>query len=226
MLSKKIIQKSQKTDNLPHNESIQTQFIMNTQAQAPLVLASSSHYRRQLLRKLQLKFQSAAPDIDESRKQDESAEALVTRLAQEKALALASRYPQQLIIGSDQVAVIDEQILTKPGDMSTAKQQLQLSSGNTVTFLTGLCLYNSKTGQTQTSCERFSVKFLALSHEQIENYLLKEEPYDCAGSFKSEGLGVSLFESMHGDDPNTLIGLPLIALCEMLRNEGVDPLRY
>jgi len=225
MLSKKISQKSQKTDNLPHNESIQTQFTMNTQAHLPLVLASSSHYRRQLFRKLQLEFESAAPDIDESPKQGETAEALVTRLAQEKALALSPRHPQQLIIGSDQVAVIGEQILTKPGDIHTATQQLQLSSGSTVTFLTGLCLHNSKTGQTQTSCERFAVKFLALSHEQIENYLLKEEPYDCAGSFKSEGLGVSLFESMHGDDPNTLIGLPLIALCRMLRNEGVDPLK-
>lgn len=197
---------------------------MINQVSPPLVLASSSQYRRELLAKLQLTFLSAAPNIDESRKQGESANTLVTRLAQEKALALVSTHREHLIIGSDQVAVIDDQILTKPGDMQTATQQLQLSSGKTVTFLTGICLHNSKTGRTQTSCESFQVKFLTLNKQQIESYLLIEEPYDCAGSFKSEGLGVALFESMHGDDPNTLIGLPLIALCRMLRNEAVEPL--
>jgi len=198
---------------------------MDIKAEPPLVLASSSIYRRQLLSKLQLEFKSANPNIDESQQLGESAEELVIRLAQEKALALTPSHKKHLIIGSDQVAVVDGKILTKPGDKHAASQQLQQSSGNTVTFLTGLCVHNSKTGRTQTSCEHFSVKFLMLSPEQIENYLTKEEPYDCAGSFKSEGLGISLFESMHGDDPNTLIGLPLIALCRMLRNEGVEPLK-
>ncbi len=189
-----------------------------------LILASSSPYRRELLNKLGLDFESISPDIDESPLPDETPSELVGRLALEKAQAIAATQHQALIIGSDQVAVIDDIIITKPHNHEKAKDQLRHASGREVTFLTSLCLYNSQNHQHQLTIAPYTVNFLPLSEEQIENYLLKEKPYNCAGSFKSEGLGITLFASMHGDDPNSLVGLPLIALTKMLRNEGVDPL--
>lgn len=189
-----------------------------------ILLASSSPYRRQLLDKLGLSYACESPNINEAQHHNETAHELVQRLASEKAQALAENHPNTLIIGSDQVAVINQTIVTKPANHSEAKQQLQASSGQTITFLTGLCLYNTTNNNLQVTVEPFQVEFLHLTEHQIERYLTLEKPYDCAGSFKSEGLGISLFKRLIGNDPNTLIGLPLIKLCEMLRNEGVDPL--
>ncbi len=190
----------------------------------PIILASSSPYRRELLNKLQLPFDSESPDINETRKDLESPTELVRRLALEKAQAVAKAHPQALIIGSDQVAVLGDKVMTKPYTHENAVAQLQASSGQTVTFLTSLCLLNSHTGQHQLAISPYSVEFLELSKDQIENYLKMEQPYQCAGSFKSEGLGISLFKRFEGEDPNSLIGLPLIQLIEMFRKEGIEPL--
>ena len=186
-----------------------------------LVLASTSPFRKQLLQKLGLEFVTDSPDIDESRQDGETPEQLVARLAEEKAMAVAARQPDSLIIGSDQVAVIDGEILGKPGNHDKAVAQLKTASGRRVTFLTGLCLYNSATGDSQVEVVPFGVVFRELSEAQIENYLQAEQPYNCAGSFKSEALGIALFERLEGEDPNTLIGLPLIRLVRMLEAEGV-----
>jgi MAF protein len=187
-----------------------------------LVLASTSPYRRELLERLGIPFETASPNVDETKVDGETPEQLVKRLSETKARAVAVDFPDALIIGSDQVAVLDDQILGKPGNHETAVQQLSNASGKNVLFFTGLCLLNNATGKTQTSVDIFSVKFRQLSASQIENYLQREKPYDCAGSFKSEGLGISLFKKMEGDDPNALIGLPLITLVNMLSVEGVD----
>lgn len=187
-----------------------------------LVLASTSPYRRELLQRLGLPFEITSPNIDETASPDESPEQLVERLAESKARAVAFDFPDSLIIGSDQVAVLDGQILGKPGNHDRAVQQLSNASGRKVTFLTGLCLLNTKTNSCRVTVEKYSVVFRKLSDKEIDNYLQREKPYDCAGSFKSEGLGISLFEKMEGDDPNTLIGLPIIALINMLSAEGVD----
>lgn len=189
-----------------------------------LILASTSSFRRQLLEKLGMSFQCVAPSVDESRQEDETPTAMVLRLAQAKAAAVASGHPDALIIGSDQTAVCRGKVLGKPGNHENARAQLQSMSGQLVTFHTGLCLLNSANGQFQLDEVPYHVQFRNLSDEEIENYLLREQPYQCAGSFKSEGLGIVLFEQLIGDDPNALIGLPLIRLCEMLRQEGVDPL--
>ena len=188
----------------------------------PLVLASSSPYRRELLTRLRLPFTWGAPQIDESRRPDEDAEALVHRLSLEKAQALSATHSQHLIIGSDQVAVLDSQIIGKPHTLERAREQLMAASGNSVTFLTGLTLLNSATGQQQTDCAPFTVHFRRLSEAQIMRYLTAEQPFDCAGSFKSEGLGISLFRSTEGSDSNSLIGLPLIRLVDMLQASGID----
>ncbi|MGH8419132.1 MAG: Maf family protein [Pseudomonas sp.] len=188
----------------------------------PLLLASSSPYRRELLDRLRLPFVCASPDIDESRRPQESATVLVKRLAKEKAMALATQFPDHLIIGSDQVAVLGEQILGKPHTYERALQQLSDSSGKSVSFLTGLALYNSRTGQCQVDCVPFTVHMRELDKARISRYLHAEQPYDCAGSFKAEGLGVSLFRSTEGADATSLIGLPLIRLVDMLVAEGVD----
>jgi len=188
----------------------------------PLLLASSSPYRRELLERLRLPFVCASPDIDESRRPQESAIALVKRLAQEKAMALAARFPDHLIIGSDQVAVLGEQILGKPHTFERALEQLTASSGKSVSFLTGLALYNSQTGHCQVDCVPFTVHMRELSAPRISRYLHAEQPYDCAGSFKAEGLGVSLFRSTEGPDATSLIGLPLIRLVDMLAEQGVE----
>lgn len=189
-----------------------------------ILLASSSLYRRQLLQKLGICFEWQSPNIDESQKSDENPANLVRRLAETKARHLASTFSGYLIIGSDQVATIDNQIIGKPHTHEAAFSQLSNFSQREVMFMTGLCLFNPAANRIQTSVETYKVKFRKLTDAQIENYLHRDQPYDCAGSFKSEGLGICLFEKLEGDDPNTLIGLPLIALTRMLANEGIDPL--
>ncbi|MCL4125131.1 UNVERIFIED_CONTAM: hypothetical protein GTU68_004882 [Idotea baltica] len=181
-----------------------------------LILGSSSPFRAALLGKLNLPFTIASPDIDETAGHDESAHELVERLAKQKALAIARNKPEALIIGSDQVAVIDGQILGKPGDHTTATQQLKSASGKTVQFLTGLALYDGKQQKMQSLVDPFNVTFRILSDSDINAYLLAEKPYQCAGSFKSEGLGICLFDRLSGEDPNSLIGLPLIQLTRLL----------
>jgi MAF protein len=185
-----------------------------------LVLASTSIFRKMLLEKLEIPFQTASPEIDETRKPEESPSELVERLSVEKAHAVAREYREHLIIGSDQVACVDGNILGKPGDFINAKVQLTQASGKKVIFYTGLALLNAITGEKQTLVEPFTVHFRHLTEKQIENYLNKEQPFNCAGSFKSEGYGITLFSRLEGDDPNTLIGLPLIRLVEMLEKEG------
>ncbi|MBU1282002.1 MAG: septum formation inhibitor Maf [Gammaproteobacteria bacterium] len=188
----------------------------------PLVLASSSPYRRELLTRLHLPFTWSAPQIDETRHPNEDADTLVRRLSLEKAQALLATHPQHLIIGSDQVAVLGTQILGKPHTLERACEQLMAASGNSVTFLTGLTLLNSATGQQQTDCVPFTVYFRTLSEAQIMRYLTAEQPFDCAGSFKAEGLGISLFRNTEGSDSNSLIGLPLIRLVDMLQASGIE----
>lgn len=187
----------------------------------PLLLASSSVYRRDLLARLRLPFICNSPDIDESHRPNETAVELVKRLSLQKAQALATSHPNHLIIGSDQVAVLNGQIIGKPHTFDKAHQQLSNASGANVTFLTGLTLLNSQTGQHQTDAIPFTVHMRTLSPEQITRYLLAEQPYDCAGSFKAEGLGVSLFQRTEGDDATSLVGLPLIRLVDMLIVEGI-----
>lgn len=189
-----------------------------------LVLASTSPYRRELLTRLGLEFETAAPNTDETRLPGETPKQLVRRLAEAKARAVAKDFPAARIIGSDQVAVLGDRILGKPGDHATAVQQLSVACGRRVTFLTGLCVYNSSSDQCQVDVVPYTVEFRALNAVQIENYLRREQPYNCAGSFKSEGLGISLFRRMEGEDPNALIGLPLIRLIDMLTVEGVNVL--
>ena len=190
----------------------------------PLILASTSPYRRALLERLGLPFSTAAPDVDERRHPGESPSELVQRLAEAKARAVALNHPDALIIGSDQVACLDDAILGKPGDHATAIAQLERASGRCVLFQTGLCVLDARSGQAQTLVEPFRVHFRLLSRARIEGYLERERPYDCAGSFKSEGLGIALFERLEGDDPAALIGLPLIRLIPWLEAAGLCPL--
>jgi len=190
----------------------------------PLVLASTSPFRRALLERLGLFFTTAAPEVDETRRPEEPPQVLVLRLAESKARAVAPVHPGALIIGSDQVACIDGQVIGKPGGRDAAIAQLQRASGKTLVFHTGLCLLNSATGRAQTLVEPFQVHFRPLTLERINGYLDREQPYNCAGSFKSEGLGIALFERLEGEDPSALIGLPLIRLVTLLESEGLDPL--
>ncbi len=190
----------------------------------PIVLASSSQYRKKLLEKLGMPFICYSPDTCEQPLPEETPKALVTRLASEKAWAAAIQYPRHWIIGSDQVATVNNALLGKPGDEIQAVKQLTLCSGNTATFFTGLTLLNSQTGQQQNHCEPFHVAFRTLTQAQIRQYVQKEKPLDCAGSFKCERLGVVLFEKMTGNDPNSLTGLPLIALTSMFLQAGISPL--
>lgn len=187
----------------------------------PLVLASTSPYRKALLQRLALEFTTINPQLDETPLPNETASQLVARLAQQKAGAVQAQCPNSLIIGSDQVAVLGTQILGKPGNFANAVAQLQQLSGRSVQFLTGLSVLNSQTGQYQVEVVPFVVEFRTLTTPMIETYLRKEQPYDCAGSFKSEGLGIALFERLVGDDPATLMGLPLIRLVRMLEQEGL-----
>lgn len=187
----------------------------------PLVLASSSPYRRELLERLQLTFDTASPTIDESPIEGETPEMLVRRLAFGKARALATKFSHHLIIGSDQVALCDGEILTKPGTPERARAQLRHQSGREVDFVTGLCLLNSASGRQQIDVAVTRVQFRALSEDEITRYIDRDSPLDCAGSFKCESLGISLFSAIDSDDPTALIGLPLIRLCAMLREEGL-----
>ncbi|MFB5172914.1 nucleoside triphosphate pyrophosphatase [Erwinia amylovora] len=189
-----------------------------------LVLASTSPYRKTLLSKLQLPFISAAPETDETPRANEPATELVTRLAVAKARALAPLFPDHLIIGADQVCVLNGKICGKPHSEANALAQLRAASGQSVVFYTGLALFDSRDATLQQLCEPFSVHFRTLSEGEIASYVRKEQPLDCAGSFKSEGLGITLFDRLSGRDPNTLVGLPLIALAEMLRKAGLNPL--
>ncbi len=186
-----------------------------------LILASTSPFRKAILEKLGLPFTAIPPEVDETRLPDESAGQLVERLAIAKASAIAGRLDEGLVIGSDQVAVLDDTILGKPGSHENAVKQLQQASGKAVIFYTGLALVNAATGNVQSEVVRFDVVFRVLSESMIENYLQKEKPYNCAGSFKSEALGIALFEKLQGEDPNSLIGLPLIRLVRMLEQEGL-----
>ncbi len=188
----------------------------------PLILASSSIYRQQLLRRLNLPFTAASPNIDETPHSEETPPQTALRLAEQKARALATRFSDALIIGSDQVAVLRGQAIGKPGDHANAVKQLSAVSGEIMHFHTALCLLDSRSGDTQVATATNEVKFRMLTREQIERYLLAEKPYDCAGSAKSEGLGIALIEYIRGDDPNALIGLPLIELTTMLIRAGVQ----
>ncbi|WP_149982367.1 Maf family protein [Pseudoalteromonas rhizosphaerae] len=192
--------------------------------QHPLILASSSPFRQSLLQKFNLPFDSFSPDIDESALPDEAPVELVKRLSELKARAATTLFKQGLVIGSDQVAVFEQQILGKPHNKENAIKQLSLFSGNTVTFLTGLCVYDIQSNKTKTLVEPFNVTFRTLTQAQITAYCDAEQPYNCAGSFKSEGLGICLFEKLSGDDPNSLIGLPLIKLSQLLTEFDLDVL--
>ena len=187
-----------------------------------IVLASTSPFRKELLDKLQLVFSTAKSNVDETPLPNETAIELTERLAIAKAKAVAPQFPDALIIGSDQVALNGDTILGKPHTHENATKQLQQASGKCVTFYTGLCLYNASTGKTYSMVEPYEVHFRNLSEQLIERYLIKEKPYKCAGSFKSEALGICLFSKLSGKDPNSLIGLPLISLIEMLEKEGVQ----
>jgi len=190
-----------------------------------LILASTSPFRKTILEKLNLPFDCAKPDIDETPLTDETAIELVERLAVEKAKAVASQFPNALIIGSDQVALSEGKILGKPHNFENGLKQLLSFSGKAVEFHTGLCVYDSATEKTHSLVELFTVHFKKLSENEITAYLNAEQPYNCAGSFKSEGLGICLFEKLTGDDPNTLIGLPLIRLVALLKEQGLDVLQ-
>lgn len=189
-----------------------------------IVLASTSPYRKMLLEKVLPQFACAAPEVDEAPLPDESAQHLVERLAIAKAKALQEHYPEHVLIGSDQVAVVNGAILGKPGTAANAIAQLRAAQGQTVTFYTGLAVYDSAEQRLQSCVEPFEVRFRQLSDDEIAGYVALEQPLNCAGSFKSEGLGISLFSAMRGDDPNSLIGLPLIRLLAMLREWGINPL--
>jgi septum formation protein len=190
----------------------------------PLVLASGSPYRAEILSKLKLNFLSCAPHVDETIHPGETADSLARRLSIAKAQALSTTYPNHLIIGSDQVVLCGNRILNKPGNREQAIRQLELQSGCAVDFYTGLCVLDSCSGNQLIDLDYCSVRFKTLTTRQIESYLDKEQPYDCAGSFKAESLGIALFDGMSCNDPNTLIGLPLIKLITLLAQCGVEVL--
>jgi septum formation protein len=194
------------------------EYYLNSQ---PLVLASTSIYRRELLERLQIPFQTTAPDVDETPLPGESAKQTSWRLSREKAQAVTLRYPDALVIGSDQVALLEGQQMGKPLTHDNAVRQLRAMRGKTVIFYTALTLLNSRSGEMQTEVAETRVSFRELGDDEIENYLRKEQPYHCAGSAKSEGLGIALISKIEGDDPNALIGLPLILLAGMLKKQGI-----
>ncbi len=187
-----------------------------------LILASSSPFRKELLSRLHLPFETISPDIDETILADENVEQYVRRLSLEKAQVIANDYPDAIIIGSDQSAYLDGRILGKPGTHENAVKQLQQSCGKEVVFYTGLSVVHQASRFCEVDCVKYHVGFRALSDQQIENYLITEQPYNCAGSFKSEGYGISLFSYMSGDDPTSIVGLPLIRLVAMLEAAGVQ----
>ena len=187
----------------------------------PLILASTSPYRRALLERLGIPFQCIAPGVDETPLPNEGAQQTSMRLAGEKARAVAASHPDALIIGSDQVALLAGEQLGKPLTHDNAVRQLQSMRGQRITFYTALALLNARTGKLQDAVAENHVHMRNYSDDEIESYLRKEQPYDCAGSAKSEGLGIILISRMEGNDPNALVGLPLIELVDMLKNEGV-----
>jgi septum formation protein len=185
-----------------------------------IVLASTSPFRRDLLARLGFSFDTFSPRTDESPLPDEAPEAIALRLSEAKARAAAPLFPDALIVGSDQVAVLDGKAYGKPGTHDNAVGQLRAMRGRTVNFFTGLCLLNARDGQARVRGVPTRVTFRDLSDAQIESYLLRERPYHCAGAAKSEGLGIAIIARIQGDDPNALIGLPLIALCDLLGEAG------
>jgi MAF protein len=187
-----------------------------------VILASSSIYRKSLLDRLKLDFRSISPDIDETRLCNESAGDYVKRLARQKAETVAVLHPESIVIGSDQCAVRGDTILGKPGNHDNALEQLRAAQGRTVVFHTGLCVLQQSSGFCALGEELFEVDFRRLRDDQLEHYLNIEQPYQCAGSFKSEGFGIVLFDRMRGDDPTALIGLPLIRLTKMLESAGLS----
>jgi MAF protein len=187
-----------------------------------IILASSSPYRKELLKRLDIAFTTVSPEVNERYFQDELISDYVLRLAKTKAESIVSKNDNTLIIAADQALQCDKKILGKPGNYNKAKEQLLFMSNRSLTFYTGLCLINTETKIIEEDVVSFRVDFRKLTESEIENYLVKEKPYDCVGSFKSEKLGISLLKKMNGDDPTALIGLPLIRLCKMLRNQGVD----
>ena len=184
-----------------------------------VILASTSRYRASLLERLAVPFDKKAPDIDEAQKPGETAEQLASRLAREKCLAVARSAVDHLVIGSDQVATVNGEVLGKPGDFDTAVAQLQRLSGQTVTFVTALC--GSFDKKVWEYVDRTLVTFRRLEDGEIRRYIEAEKPLDCAGSFKSEGLGISLFDQVQSDDPTALVGIPLIATARLLRQCGI-----
>lgn len=199
---------------------------MNTQPNPakPIILASSSPYRQVLLAKLGLPFEAVSPSIDESANAGETPEVLCKRLAEEKARALADRFPAHLIIGSDQVAMLEDVQLGKPGNPANAVAQLTAASGKGIEFYTSICVLDSATGKALVEMDKTTACFRDLTNKQIETYVKNDEPFDCAGGFKSEGLGIALLERIVTSDPNALVGLPLIRLVRLLENFGVYPL--
>lgn len=195
---------------------------MNASIHPTLILASSSIYRRELLTHLQIPFTCISPDVDETILPGEQPQETALRLAQVKARKVSVSNPNALIIGCDQVATLDGLQLGKPLNHENATKQLRMMRGREVTFHSALCLYNAATQSMQAEVVPYVVQFRNLSDAQIESYLVKEQPYHCAGSAKSEGLGIAIIERMIGEDPNALIGLPLIKLVSMLHNEGVN----
>ena len=187
----------------------------------PLILGSTSRYRRELLQRLGLPFDVAAPDVDETPLPHEAPAALAQRLALAKAPAVAARHPQAIVIGSDQVADLHGEPLGKPGDHARAVAQLQRMRGHTVVFQTALSVVCEDSGFCASDLAAVRVRFRALSDAEIERYLVREQPYDCAGSAKSEGLGIALLEAIDSDDPTALVGLPLIRTCQLLRAAGL-----
>ncbi|HRQ58788.1 MAG TPA: Maf family nucleotide pyrophosphatase [Azoarcus taiwanensis] len=187
-----------------------------------IVLASTSAYRRMLLERFQLPFETARPEVDETPLLDEHPAATADRLAIAKAQAVAPHWPDALVIGSDQVAHIDDEVFGKPGSVERAVAQLRSMSGRTVVFHTALALIDTRSGRIQTDSVPTEVRFRTLSDPEIIRYVEKELPLDCAGSAKSEGLGITLLDALSGDDPTALVGLPLIALSRMLREAGVE----
>jgi len=190
--------------------------------QAPIILASSSAFRKSLLERLHLAFVCHSPEIDESLESGESESAYVCRLAEAKAQSLADKFPDAVIIGSDQCALLDGTILGKPGNHEAALKQLKAAQGKTIIFHTGICVLQRATGFIEVDDILYQVRFRRLSDRQLTHYLQVEQPYECAGSFKSEGYGACLFDQMQGDDPTALIGLPLIRLTGMLENVGIE----
>jgi len=190
--------------------------------QAKLVLASSSPFRKAILKKIYPLFEAASPDIDESSQINETPLELSTRLAIEKARALGSSFPNHLIIGSDQVAMLGDRQLTKPKTFDNSVQQLSHSSGKVIHFYTSVCVLNSNTHEMISDTDICKVHMKTLSLQQIQHYVERDKPYGCAAAFKSEGLGIALFEKIDGDDPNALVGLPLIKLIHLLNQMGVQ----